>query len=126
MSSNEKTLEVVWTKLGDRFSLKFDYDDELRKIIKTQDRTFFDRDYKEWTSPNSARKVISDYLQTRKARVSMKNRENEAKIEIDEDSISLSFRQYVDIWQPYRRIVGAKYDKISSKLIFPRTSLGRK
>ena len=40
MSSNEKTLEVVWTKLGDRFSLKFDYDDELRKIIKTQDRTF--------------------------------------------------------------------------------------
>jgi hypothetical protein len=121
--NNEKPLVVTLTKLGERFSLKFDYDEELRKFIKSFDRVYFDREHKEWTLPNNVRKDIFEYLNSRKAKVVTKNRENEAKIEINEDTICLSFRQYVDIWQPYRRIQGAKYDKIASKLIYPRSSL---
>ena len=123
MDSSSKDLEVVLTKLEDRFSLKFDYDDDLRKLIKSQDKSYFDRDFKEWSLPNSCRKLISEYLAKRKAKITLKKRENEAKIEINEDSFSLSFRQYADIWLPYKRIEGAKYDKISSKLVYPRNSL---
>jgi hypothetical protein len=125
MDTSSKPLEVVLTKLEDRFSLKFDYDDDLRKLIKSQEKSYFDRDFKEWSLPNTSRKIISEYLTKRKAKITLKKRENEAKIEINEDSFSLSFRQYADIWLPYRRIEGANYDKISSKLIYPRNALSK-
>jgi hypothetical protein len=125
MDTSSKPLEVVLTKLEDRFSLKFDYDFDLRKLIKSQEKSYFDRDFKEWSLPNTSRKIISEYLTKRKAKIILKKRENEAKIEINEDSFSLSFRQYADIWLPYRRIEGANYDKISSKLIYPRNALSK-
>jgi hypothetical protein len=57
MDTSSKPLEVVLTKLEDRFSLKLDYDDDLRKLIKSQ-KSYFDRDFKEWSLPNTSRKII--------------------------------------------------------------------
>lgn len=123
--TNIKTLNVTLTQLGERFSLKFGYDEELQKTIKSCPRYFFDKESKEWTLPNTVKEEILDYLKSRNAEVITNNKknENEATIELYENIFNLSFRQRFDSWNQFSQLPGAHYDRVTSKLSYPLTFL---